>query len=61
VDALAETVRLRYGSYLSEGDMAEIGRGIERMQRSAETRAQVKTTNLDAPDFLFHPKGSLNS
>ena len=61
VDALAETVRLRYGNYLSESDMAEIRRGIERMLRSAETLAHVKITNFDAPDFLFHPDGSLNS
>src|SRR5262249_19215787 len=54
-DALAETVQLRYGAYLQPGDMEEIKRGIARMQRSAVALAQVKTTNGDAPDFLFHP------
>ena len=34
VDALAETFRLRYGGYSSEGDMAEIRRGISEAQRA---------------------------
>ena len=54
-DALAEIVQIRYGAYLQPGDMEEIKRGIARMQRSAAALAQVKTTNSDAPDFLFHP------
>lgn len=53
--ALAEMVQLRYGSYLQAGDMEEIKRGIARMERNAAALAMVKTTNGDAPDFLFHP------
>jgi hypothetical protein len=60
-DALLETVRLRYGSYLAKGDLEEIKRGIERALRNAEALSQVKTTNSDAPDFLFQPEGGLNS
>jgi hypothetical protein len=60
-DALMESVRLRYGSYLAEDDAPEIKRGIERMLRNAETLAKVKTTNGDAPDFLFSPNGNPNS
>ena len=60
-DALMEIVRLRYGSYLAEDDAPEIKRGIERMLRNAETLAKVKTTNGDAPDFLFSPNGNPNS
>jgi hypothetical protein len=60
-DALMEMIRLRYGSYFAEDDAPEIKRGIERMLRSAETLAKVKTTNGVAPDFLFSPKGSPNS
>lgn len=57
VEALAESVRLRYGQYLSGEDVADVKRGIARMLRNAETLAKVKTTNGDAPDFLFHPDG----
>ena len=60
VETLAEDVRLRYGQYLSGNDFDEIKSGIARMLRNAETLAKVKTTNGDAPDFLFHPEGSLN-
>ena len=56
-----EIVRLRYGSYLAAEDAPEIKRGIERMLRNAETLAKVKTTNGDAPDFLFSPNGNPNS
>ena len=59
-DALMEIVRLRYGSYFAEDDAPEIKRGIERMLRNAETLAKVKTTNGDAPDFLFSPNGIPN-
>jgi hypothetical protein len=58
IDALADTVRLRYGQYLVAGDMEEIKRGIERMQRSAEAILKVKVTNSDEPDFSFHPADS---
>ncbi len=57
VDALAELVNLRYGKYLTDGDMPEIKRGIERMLRNAETIGKVKITNADEPDFMFHPFG----
>ena len=59
VDALAETVRLRFGSYLAEDDMPEIKRGIERMLRNAEALAKVKISNGDEPDFMFHPRDTL--
>lgn len=57
VEALAQDVQLRYGQYLNGEDMADVKRGIARMLRNAETLAKVKTTNSDAPDFLFHPDG----
>jgi len=59
VDALAELVNLRYGKYLTDGDMPEIRRGIERMLRNAATIGKIKITNSDEPDFMFHPFGSL--
>jgi hypothetical protein len=59
VDALAETVRLRFGQYLAPDDMPEIKRGIERMLRNAEALSRIKITNSDEPDFMFHPRDSL--
>jgi hypothetical protein len=59
VDAIAETVRLRYGQYLAEDDMPEIKRGIERMLRNAEALSKIKITNSDEPDFMFHPRDSV--
>jgi hypothetical protein len=58
-DALAQVIQLRYGQFLTEGDMPEIKRGIERMLRNAETIGKIKITNADEPDFMFHPSGSL--
>ena len=57
VNALADLVRARYGSYLAEGDMEEIKRGIERNLGYARALAQVKLTNADEPDFTFFPEG----
>jgi hypothetical protein len=56
VDALAETVRIGFGPYLAEEDMAEIKRGIERTLGNAEALRKVRVTNEDAPDFLFQPR-----
>ncbi|HXJ40603.1 MAG TPA: hypothetical protein VNH18_15090 [Bryobacteraceae bacterium] len=58
-DALAEVARLRFGVYLKDGDMADIRRGIERNLWHAQAISQVKITNSDEPDFIFHPFGSL--
>jgi hypothetical protein len=58
-DALAEVARLRFGAHLKDGDMADIRRGIERNLWHAQAISQVKITNSDEPDFIFHPFGSL--
>lgn len=57
VDALADLVRARFGSYLAPGDMEGIKRGIERNIRYADALAQVKLTNADEPDFTFFAEG----
>jgi hypothetical protein len=58
-DALAEVARLRFGAYLKDGDLADIRHGIERNLWHAQAISQVKITNSDEPDFMFHPAGSL--
>lgn len=57
VNALADVVRARFGSYLAEGDMEEIKRGIERNLRYASALSKVKLTNADEPDFTFFADG----
>ncbi len=58
-DALAEVARLRYGSYLKEGDLNDIKRVIERNLRYSDALAKVKVSNSDEPDFIFIPNASL--
>ena len=57
VNALTGLVKARFGSYLAQGDMEEIKRGIERNIRYANALAQVKLTNADEPDFTFFADG----
>jgi hypothetical protein len=52
-DALAEVAQLRYGKHLSEEQLKEVRRGIERGLRSAERLRQVKLANSDEPAFVF--------
>ncbi len=61
VDALAAIVQLRFGQYLTDGDMAEVKRGLERTLRYSETLSAVKLSNSDEPDFIFHPHDSLQT
>lgn len=57
-DALMQTVRLRYGKYLEDGDTPLIERGIERVLRSTQEVLKVNIHNGDAPDCVFHPDGA---
>ena len=59
VDAMAEIIRLRFGSYMASEDLEKIKRGLERMLRNAEAISKVKLTNSNEPDFMFHPHASL--
>lgn len=55
--ALAEVVRLRYGSQLEEADLAQVRKGIEDNPQAAERLHKgVKLGNADAPVNLFHPR-----
>lgn len=52
--ALAELVRLRYGSQLREGQLDEIKQGLDRSARTSERLRAFKLKNSDEPDFIFH-------
>jgi len=52
-EALTEIVRLRYGKYLSEEQLKEIRRSLERSLGSADRLKQFKLKNSDEPAFVF--------
>ncbi len=58
-NALAEVARLKFGSYLKEGDLNDIKRVIERNLRYGEALAKVPLSNSDEPDFMFIPNAAL--
>lgn len=58
-EALAQVARLRFGSYLKDGDLSDIKRVIERNLRYADALAKVKISNSDEPDFMFIPNQGL--
>jgi hypothetical protein len=51
--ALADVAQDRYGKHLTEEQLKEVRRGIERGLRSAERLRQVKLANGDEPAFVF--------
>jgi len=52
-EALGELVRIRYGRFLTEEQLAEVKRQIERSLRSAERLRSFPLTNADEPDLIF--------
>jgi hypothetical protein len=58
-DALAEVARLKFGSYLKDGDLNDIKRVIERNLRYGEALSKVPISNSDEPDFMFIPNAAL--
>jgi hypothetical protein len=51
--ALAEVVRLRHGKHLTEEQLKEIERSIERGLASADRLKRFKLKNGDEPAFAF--------
>jgi hypothetical protein len=51
--ALTEIARLRYGKYLTEEQLKEIERSMERGLASADRLKRFKLTNGDEPAFAF--------
>jgi hypothetical protein len=58
-NALAEVARLKFGSFLKEGDLNDIKRVIERNLRYGEALSKVPVSNSDEPDFMFIPNAAL--
>jgi hypothetical protein len=53
---LTEVVRLRYGKFVSDEQLEDIKRSIDRGQTSANRLKQFKLTNADEPAFIFSPE-----
>jgi hypothetical protein len=51
--ALAEAIRVQYGSRLKEGDLATITGQIQASLDRAEQIRKVELANGDEPDFVF--------
>jgi hypothetical protein len=58
-NALAEVAKLKFGTYLKEGDLNDIKRVIERNLRYGEALSKVPLSNSDEPDFMFIPNAAL--
>jgi Protein of unknown function (DUF4089) len=52
-EALTQIVRSRYGEYLSDEQMKEVRRSLERSQAGAARLKQFKLQNGDEPAFIF--------
>lgn len=52
-DHLVEIVRIRFGKNISNEQMAEIKKSIERMLRIADSLKQLKLSNGDDPAVAF--------
>ena len=51
--ALAELVRLHYGKHLTDEQLEEIKRALERSRHTAQRLRQFKLQNSDEPAFTF--------
>ncbi len=51
--ALAESIRLRYGDRLSADDLKTIAQSIDVRLRNAERLYKPALTNADEPDFVY--------
>jgi hypothetical protein len=52
---LFNIIKGRYGDRLSEEELAEVRKGVERMVEAAEELRAVKLENGDEPFFVFRP------
>lgn len=56
LDVLLQVVVARYGAHLSAEQVAEVRRGLERAEQTAQTLRTYVLTNADEPPVLFVPQ-----
>ena len=52
--ALTEVVRAQYGRFLSEEEMAQVGKDFQDYAPYIEGLRKFELKNADEPDFTFH-------
>jgi hypothetical protein len=52
-DALFETIRIRYGRFLTPVQLDALRRSMHRYRQNAEQLRQVRLDNADEPAFAF--------
>ena len=52
---LFNIVKERYGERLSEEELAEVRKGVDRIVEAAEKLREVRLENGDEPFFVFRP------
>ena len=52
---LFNIIKERYGDRLSDEELTEVRKGVERMVEAAEKLRAVKLENSDEPFFIFRP------
>lgn len=52
---LFSIIKERYGDRLSEDELAEVKKGVDRIVEAAEKLREVRLENGDEPFFVFRP------
>ncbi|MGH8056418.1 MAG: hypothetical protein ACREOH_04175 [Candidatus Entotheonellia bacterium] len=55
-DILLQVVMARYGAQLSAEQLAEVRRGLERAEQTAQALRAYVLTNADEPPAIFTPQ-----
>ena len=52
---LFSIIKERYGERLSEDELAEVKKGVDRIVEAAEKLREIRLENGDEPFFVFRP------
>ena len=52
---LFNIINERYGERLSDGELAEVKKGVEKIVEAAEKLREIRLENGDEPFFVFKP------
>jgi len=52
---LFNIIKERYGERLSDEELAEVKKGVDRLMEAAEKLREIRLDNGDEPFFVFRP------
>ena len=52
---LFNIIKERYGERLSDEELAEVKKGVDRLMEAAEKLREIRLENGDEPFFVFRP------